>query len=347
MTMKTGRDAEVDAIVSYNRAVEVANLLMGKLNKPMKGIFPEYYRSLPRRSLRSGKTSIKVTRETVLRNFCMKNFGTGDFHRLAGLYERVYANDSSLQLSLKEFAELIGQPQKGVLKGAPRHCTVWISPWGLKTEYPEMHLVRDMAIAFNEAITLDAEMKVYEGSSWDLVKREENRKLIANLRTRAAFYRRVCVLSCFNLIEAYINGIAWDFAESRDISGLSKNKQDLLTNGQASLLDKLVKVPETVSGKSPGPLNQDSDPLKTFKEIIKPFRDSIVHASPFTAPDRFGGYDKLSKIYELRLETVRCAVELTLSIIERIHQFLDGDSTHPQWIPPRGSDGKFDIDKYI
>jgi hypothetical protein len=148
-------------------------------------------------------------------------------------------------LPLKEFAALIGQPQEGVLRGAPRHSTIDISPWGLQTEFPESHLVKDMAIAFNSAVSLDAEIKEYEGMSWAKAKQNEARTHLADLHRRAAFYRRMCVLSCFNLIEAYINGVAWDFRESHDISGLSKNKQDVLTSGQASILDKVVKIPES------------------------------------------------------------------------------------------------------
>ena len=157
----------------------------------------------------------------------------------------------------------------------------------------------------------------------------------------------MCVLSCFNLLEAYINGIAWDYTESHDISRISKNNRDVLTSGQASILDKLVKIPEIVTDQSPGPLSRDNDPLMTFKEIIKPFRDSIVHASPFSAPARFGGYDKLSKVYELDLQTVRSTVDLTVGIIGRIHQFVGGEGNLPQWVPVRGADGSFDLQKLL
>jgi hypothetical protein len=151
----------------------------------------------------------------------------------------------------------------------------------------------------------------------------------------------MCVLSCFNLIEAYINGVAWDFTETHDISSLSKNKQDVLQSGRSSLLDKVIRVPEIVTGQSPGPLTLDNDPLKTLKDIIKPFRDSIVHASPFSAPDRFGGYDKLSKVYDLTLETTRGAFDLTVEVIQRIYRFLGGDSDGPLWLPPRDTAGRF------
>jgi hypothetical protein len=347
MLIKTARDREVNAIVAHDRAVEVANLLLGKLNRPMRRIFPEEYRSLPRRNLRSGKASLRDGRGEELEGFCERNFGTTNVDGLAGLYERLYEHASQVRLPLKEFATLIGQPQEGVLRGAPRHSTIAISPWGLQTEYPEMHLVRDMAVAFNSALSIDDELKQHEGTPWAKAKRDEVRKHIGDLNTRAAFHRRMCVLSCFNLIEAYINGVAWEFTESHDISGLSKNKQDVLTSGQASILDKVIKIPEIVTGRSPGPLSQEKDPLKTFKEIIKPFRDSIVHASPFSAPARFGGYDKLSKVYELTLQTVRSTVDLTVDIIGQIHQFLARDGKSPEWLPARGNGGRFEVERLL
>src|SRR5713101_6454436 len=115
MVVKTGRDREVSAIVTHDRAVEVANLLMGKLNRPMRRIFPEDYRTLPRRKLRSGKVSLRDGRAEELEGFCERNFGTTAVRRLAGLYERLYERGSQLRLPLKEFAALIGQPQGGVL----------------------------------------------------------------------------------------------------------------------------------------------------------------------------------------------------------------------------------------
>ena len=135
----------------------------------------------------------------------------------------------------------------------------------------------------------------------------------------------------------------WKFLYNQDISILSKNKQKILTEAQQSILDKLVKIPPIVTNKSPGPLEQSLDPLKTFKETIKPFRDSIVHASPFAAPERFGGYEKLSKIYELNSETVKQAVNITLDIIGKIHKFIGGNDFLPQWIPSQRDDRTFKI----
>ncbi|MGB6524262.1 MAG: hypothetical protein WBE87_05035, partial [Candidatus Acidiferrales bacterium] len=62
---------------------------------------------------------------------------------------------------------------------------------------------------------------------------------------------------------------------------------------------------------------------------------------PFAAPEKFGGYDKLSKLFDLNLRTVRQAVDVTVNLIKEIHQFVDGSGALPLWFLSRAEDGKF------
>lgn len=147
--MKSGREREVARIVEYDRAVEVARLLLGKLDGPMKPIFHQQYSELPRRQLKSGAHSIRDERARELQGFCTKNFEGAKPRDLANLYEELFSNGSQWRLPLTRLIELVGQPRENVLKGAPFHATVSLSPWGLQSEYPEMHLVNDLGVAFN------------------------------------------------------------------------------------------------------------------------------------------------------------------------------------------------------
>jgi hypothetical protein len=214
----------------------------------------------------------------------------------------------------------------------------------LQTEFPEHHLIRDLAVSLNEAIDVEEHrLTPYRTKSWQQQKEQRTRPEIADLIRRRNANLRACVLSCFNLIEAYINGLAWDYVQTHDISGLTEKKRNVLTEseGFVNIIDKLIKIPSLTTGRETGPLHQTPDPLKSFIEIIKPHRDAIVHASPFAAPKKFGGYDKLSKLYDLNLRTVREAVEVTMTLIKSIHQFVDGASELPPWFLPRAADGKF------
>lgn len=341
--MISGRRREVAAIVAHDRAVQVGKLLLGELDGPMELIFHDDYLVRPRRELKSGIASLSNGQLSELKRFCSKNFGTSDWQRLADLYEPLLDNNCYLRLSLIEFATLIGRPRDGVLRGAPHHATIVISPWGLQTEYPEMHLVRDMSVALNLALDLEEALTKYKCMPLMSLKDGSVRTIVADLRRRSSYHHRMCILSCFNLTEAYINGLAWEYSQTNDLSKLSNRSQKYLRGDQDSILDRLSKIPSIVTSKSPGPLNIDREPLKTFRDIVKPFRDSVVHASPFSASERFGGYDKLTKLYGLELGTVVQAVNLTLEMIGEIHRFVGGSGRQPQWIPGRREDGGFEL----
>ncbi len=95
-----------------------------------------------------------------------------------------------------------------------------------------------------------------------------------------------------------------------------------------------MRIPAVVAGRRPAPLNQDTEPGKSLLDLVKPYRDSIVHASPFDAPTKFGGYKKLEKIYSLEFDTVRTAVEKTLEAIAAIHSFIQAALRGPTGFPP-------------
>ena len=342
----SGREREANEIVTLLRAAEVGRLMLGELDGPMKWIYYDQYLDKPRREIQAEKVYLRDHLRSEIAKFCRKNFQGVKPIDLAHLYEPLYARGSVWRLPFVEFADLLGQPRGGILRGAPLHSTISLSPWGLQTEYPEMHLVKDVALAFQAIVEIEHELGEYQNTPWHKAKKEKTKRHVADLQRRAAFHRRMCVLSCFNLTEAYINGLAWEFVKTNDISRLSKNKQKILTEGQASIIDKLTKIPQIVADQSPGPLEKDSEPLLTFRDTIKPFRDSIVHASPFAAPERFGGYEKLSKVYDLNFETVRQTVEMTLQIIEAIHKFVGGKGLLPDWVPKRNDNGTFMIDEY-
>ena len=52
-----------------------------------------------------------------------------------------------------------------------------------------------------------------------------NRTQIASSQRQKLFAVRSTVIACFNLIEAYLNGIAWDYLRTADTDLLSKSKQ--------------------------------------------------------------------------------------------------------------------------
>lgn len=344
MYPKSGREREALEIVRYKKAALVGRLLLGELDAPLDAITVEDFIRRPRKELISERDDLRTYLRGEISNFCRRNFENVEPEDLAKLYDVVFEHRSEWFTPLIEFEREFGRLKPGVLKRAPPHATIHISPWGLQTEYPEHHLVRDLSTFLGEAIEIEERrLTPYRTKSWKEQKVQNIRPEIAALIRRRNANLRSCILACFNLVEAYINGLAWDFVQRHDISALNTKKKNVLTEseGFVSIIDKLIKIPPLISGHDPGPLHQTRDPLKLFIEVVKPHRDAIVHASPFAAPQKFGGYDKLRKLYDLNLCTVREAVDVTVSIVKDIHQFVGGPGELPAWFPSRNSDGTF------
>lgn len=210
-----------------------------------------------------------------------------------------------------------------------------------------MQLVADLSEAVNNVIEGRKLLNAREGISWAKAKEADTKAELARILRAQKFNCRMVVLSAFNLVEAYINGLAWEYTQTHDLSLMSERKRNLLTEESrpVNLIDKLVKVPRIVAERDEAPLHETQDPLKTFVEVVKPFRDAIVHASPFEAPERFGGYDKLSRLYDLTVDTALQTVGITLEIISAIHRFVNGKGDMPHWIPSRDPEGRFLIER--
>lgn len=343
METRSGRQREAAEVVRYKKAAAVGRLLLGELNGPMPSFIIEEYLAKPRKDLISERDAVRASLRGEIAKFCRNNFENVEPEDLANLYDLLFEHGSTWFLPLTVFERDFGRFRAGRLK-APLHSTVHISPWGLQTEYAELHLVKDLALSLNEAIEIEEHrLTPYRTKSWSEIKQQAARSETAELIRRRDANQRICVLSCFNLIEAYINGLAWDYVETHDISTLSKDNRNVLTESEnpVNIVKKLIRVPALTTGRETGPLHQTRDPLKSFIEIVKPYRDAIVHASPFAAPEKFGGYDKLSKLYGLSLVTVRTAVNVTVSLLKEIHQFVDGNGELPSWFLQRAADGRF------
>jgi len=344
MDIRSGGQREASEVVRHKKAAAVGRLLLAELDGPMEPIAIEQYLNKPRKELISERDASRASLRGEIQKFCRNNFESVEPEDLVKLYDLLFEHQSNWYVPLTDFVRDFGKFKAGVLKGAPLHSTIHISPWGLQTEYPEHHLVRDLAVSINEAIEIEEHrLTPYRTRSWREKKQLKTRSESGDLIRRRDAGQRTCVLSCFNLIEAYINGLAWDYVQTHDIQSFSKDKRNVLTefDRPVNIVTKLIKVPALTIGRDMGPLHQTRDPLKSFIETVKPYRDAIVHASPFAAPEKFGGYHKLSKLHELNLQTVREAVDVTVALIKEIHQFVDGSSELPLWFPGRAKDGKF------
>ncbi|MCB2186822.1 MAG: hypothetical protein KQJ78_10420 [Deltaproteobacteria bacterium] len=286
--------------------------------------------SLPRRILKSGAKDVKQNVSKNVKFFCDKNFESMTEAKLDLLYEEI-KSFRGIEIPLAEFETKYSKIHKSVLKSAPPHCTVVISLWGLQFKFPEDFLAKDLLQALTVAIDADTELERFRKVSHATTR--TNQDAIFPLIRKKEQALRSCILTCFILIEAHLNGIAWDFVQHADaLDKLSQKDRDRIRdNGRTSLREKILNYPRIVTSR---PLwNGTDEPVKSFLNNFKPFRDSLVHPSPFSAPEKFGGYDKLRYFYNIDLDIAVSACENICDIIMRVHKHLNSsDTTPPIWL---------------
>ncbi len=327
-----GRSKEILRIREANKAVAVGKLLRGQLSswQQFLAIDSMDLESMPRRNLKSGHHDVKKRLSRDIQDFCSKNFKDMTSRKLSTLYEAVKSN-RGLEMPLQQFEEEFSPISAKALIGHPKHATVVISLWGLQFMYPEHYFSEDIRESLTRARSLSDQLRHHADLPHAQVKHE--RQTIADLIRGQQFSSRTCLLSCFNLIEAYLNGLAWEFSrESEEMPKLSNKKQNLITDtGNAKFREKILKYPEIISGRHLW--DEKSHPVNILLAEIKPFRDALVHPSPFTTPERFGGHDKLQMLYRLDLDVAERCADLTYEIIGRVQRHLYGEqATNPPWL---------------
>lgn len=329
---QTGRVSEVARIRKANRAASVGRLMLGEFTEWIEFLKAdtEDLESLPRRRLKSAVADVKKRVSKEVKKFCARNFESLTEDDLDRLYEEIKAH-RGIEIPLKDFEETYSKVELNVLKGYPAHSTVVISLWGLQFKFPEDSLTKDLCEALSTTISTHEDLEKYlKVTQRRLVSERDS---IAALIRKESHAARSTLLCCFNLVEAYLNGIAWNFAQNQESFGCLSNRQQKSINdiAQTSLRDKIIKYPSIVTGNHLW--DENDDLVSTFLEIFKPFRDSLVHPSPFSAPQKFGGYDKLSKFYRIDFKIAALTAKTTSMLISRIYQHVNGlKDGHPGWM---------------
>jgi len=329
--INTGRERDAKIIRRANRAAAVGRLLLRQINSWEDFLAADTinYEKLPRRQLKAGVADIKSRLGLEIKRFCSKNFIGMSEDKLSLLYEEINAS-RGLEMPLFEFEQKYAQIKREVIKGNPNHLTVCLSLWGLQFKFPEDEISKDIIQALDIVSKTKHELDHYKQISH--IDIEEDRINIGTIITQNHFGSRSTLLSCFNLMEAYLNGLAWDYINKNGTKDLSNNQRKLLEDSTSvSIRDKLMKYPSVLSGKELW--HPKDEELESFISVLKPYRDSLVHPSPFSAPERFGGYDKLRLLYRVDSSTAFLAAKLLVTLIKRIHMhiFIESKSL-PEWL---------------
>jgi hypothetical protein len=322
-----GRDREAALIRNANLACAAGRLLLGEISTWQEFLETDTvdYTNLPRKQLKSGKYDIQKNLTDRIDSFCKSNFSKMTQAKLVFLYEELKAQ-RSLEIPYKEFRDRYS-PVKGFHeKGYPEHSTVCISLWGMQYRFPEHDFSNDLILATDQCIEADEAINEYRKKRHSQLSKDKN--IIADLIRKIESSKRQVMQTAFSLLECYLNGIAWSYYQKMKNGSLSNRKvKTLQDTSNVTLRDKIRKYPLIIFGKEIGE--------RYYQFLLdegKRFRDSLMHPSPFSAPEKFGGYDKLEKLYNLDIETVSKSVSGIIEIIEKIESMKGKKTPVPIWL---------------
>lgn len=322
-----GRDKEASIIRKANLACAAGRLLLGEITTWQEFLEPETvdYSSLPRKQLKSGKFDVQKNLKDRIDDFCKSNFSNMTQTKLVSLYEELKKH-RSLEIPYTEFQDKYS-PVKGFYeKGYPEHSTVCISLWGLQYRFPEHDFSNDMIIAIEQLIMTDKKLDEYhEKQHTQLVKAKDD---ISDLIRKTESAKRQILQTAFSLLECYLNGLAWSYFQNNNEELSNRRSNTLQDTSNVTLRDKIRKYPFIIFNEE-----LDENIYRFLMDEAKQFRDSLMHPSPFSAPEKFGGYDKLEKIYNLDLGTISKLVKGVIEVIEKIESMKGKTAPVPIWFP--------------
>jgi hypothetical protein len=199
---------------------------------------------------------------------------------------------------------------------------------------PEATLYEDMCFSYNSTISLEPEI---------------GKRPVDKSKVKAhAFYRRSAFLSSFYFIEAYLNGMAYDFV-LREGQTISKEELDFLREWDSKrnrekwvkFRDKLLQYPKIILRSQHPPLTETNCPdMQVVVSEAKEVRDSLVHWSP--RPNEVSGQTvKTGWVLDIKTEKLTQVVDAAVSLVRRLNGELGKHGQDLHWLHARDSSGVF------
>jgi hypothetical protein len=225
-----------------------------------------------------------------------------------------------------EIEQAIGPLGHGRIMDCPPYGQVLLQGfYGAAIRHPEYHLARDLALLYN--LFLDSESIIDEEQRQRRIHTSEHSQSLA----------RSVILTCFNLLEAFVSGLATGFLIEHPNAPVDVRKK--LADNKLSLRKRLILFPPLVTQQRV--LTDDTKP--PFKKLFgecKERRDSFVHCEPGQNPTKWG-YVKEEHFHDVSRAVVRETVDLTLQAISLIWKLVHGKEK-PSWLPIRAKNGRFE-----
>lgn len=159
---------------------------------------------------------------------------------------------------------------------------------------------------------------------------------------------RATVLSAFVFLEAYLNGIAFDFY-IKNKSNISDEQRSILTewdfkNNRAKyvgLREKLLHYPKIICRLQHPPFQENNcAELAFIIKRAKILRDSIVHAAPAEPIEHYKP-DKQSEVFTIEYTEVEKVVDAVIRLVMLIENKGYGSLNRMEWLYERNTQGFF------
>ncbi|MGO9864149.1 MAG: hypothetical protein ACLPLR_11115 [Terriglobales bacterium] len=194
----------------------------------------------------------------------------------------------------------------------------------------EATLYEDMALAYNAAKEIEPAVTGTRSATADLDSKKH------------AMHMRTAVLSAFYFVEAYLNGIAFDFYYRNEQKLSMEEKEQLLEwnfgKNQRSFVSferTILNYPKIIMRKKHPPLTTtNSKELKVLMGDAKEFRDSIVHQSPKT-DDVLKTPEKVVWMMSLRMGHVTEVVDAAVGFVRELNALLGKEGIPLDWLCSR------------
>ena len=166
LSVPKGRQREAIELVTLRKAALVGRMLLGELHGHFEPLNVEVLMALTRSDLQGQLHDTRKALKGEIQRFCTSNFDGLTQEKLSALYKPILEHHGTFRVPLIDFIKRYGRPRSTVLKGAPLHATVCISPWGLQTEFPELHLSNDLVEATRQAVDCRSHLETRRNTNY-------------------------------------------------------------------------------------------------------------------------------------------------------------------------------------
>ena len=223
----------------------------------------------------------------------------------------------------------------------PAHAMIFIDPGTFRTKPGEFSWIWLEALVFEEMCALYNQAFEFV----HVLTKKQNDKPTT---TTSGALSRATLLTAFRFVEAYLNGLAYDYLASHE-GKIDDDMESLLLDWDAkrnrpqflSLRAKALQYPKIILGLQHPPLDEHNCPeLKYVVERTKIMRDRFTHTSPGRELKVALSSDGPS-FHEVPFTEMAHAVDSCIELVKKIEKTIYGNTLRLPWLHERPADGVF------